>query len=296
MYRDEQGTDHRLALDGAVSHAKPQTGGTATLVRVQTARGLETFSEPHSPRKLFLDIENRPNLMHVWDVWKPNYSDAGMVEPQEIMCFAAGWADSEEVLYYSKYHDGRRVMLEAIHALLEEADIVIHYFGKKHDIPHINTDLIVEGFTPPSPYKQIDLYDTIKHKFGFAYNGLDHVCRRLGLSGKSGGKPGFENWVKLLADDADAWQAVMEYNIQDVIALKELYYTVRPWISSHPNVALFLDSPTRKCSKCQSSNVQFRGFSYTNAGVFRRIRCNDCGGWSKLPKRVNTTETRNIPD
>ncbi|NIV35232.1 MAG: hypothetical protein GWN58_38990, partial [Anaerolineae bacterium] len=49
-------------------------------------------------------------------------------------------------------------MLEGAWELLDEADAVVHYNGKKFDIPTLNREFVKYGFTPPSPYKQIDLY------------------------------------------------------------------------------------------------------------------------------------------
>lgn len=283
-----------VPLRGSERHDRTLSAKASAAGKTQPDKAARELTGPSSPKILFLDIENRPNLTYVWNVWKPNYNDAGLIEANEMVCFAAGWHGSEDIMFFSKYHDGKAVMLDSIWQLLDAADIVVHYYGKKHDIPHINKDLLVAGYQPPSPYKQIDLYDTIKHKFNFTYNSLDHVCKQLGLSGKSLGKPGFDNWIQLLSDDPEAWQFVMEYNIQDVITLKELYYKVRPWVSNHPNLSIY--DGGRTCPKCNSENTQLRGWVYTNASKYRQIYCNDCGGWSRLAKRTSTSERRNPAD
>lgn len=281
-------------LDGAESDSQPLSDSPSVPDKGQPDKSARTLTAPSDTKILFLDIENRPNLMHVWNVWKPNYSDAGLVDSKEMMCFAAGWHGTNDIMYFSKYHDGKAIMLDSVWQLLDEADIVVHYYGKKHDIPMINKDLWIAGYQPPSPYKQIDLYDTIKSKFDFTYNGLDHVCKQLGLSGKSHGKPGFENWIKLLSNDPEAWSEVMDYNIQDVVALKELYYRARPWISNHPNLSLY--DGKRECPKCKSDKIQLRGWVYTNASKFRQVYCNNCGAWSRLAQRVSTSDIRNTSD
>jgi hypothetical protein len=293
QWRDIQGNEYGVGLYEPVSHPKTVSSGAGGPILGPAHVGLASVTEPSEPRKLLIDIENRPNLMYVWDAFKPNFSPDGLVEPYEMISFAAKWHGVKETYFSSTYHDGKQAMLELLYYLMDKADIVIHYYGKRHDVPIINTELLLGGFSPPSPYRQIDLYDTVKHKFNFTYNKLGFVCEQLGLSGKAQ-SGGFQNWIKCIAGDADAWQTMMDYNIQDVITLEELYDKLLPWIPSHPNLALY--EGKRQCPRCQSNLIQFRGYVHTNASRFRQIYCSNCGGWSRLPTRTSTVDIRVAAD
>ena len=51
--------------------------------------------------------------------------------------------------------------------LIDEADIVVAYNGKKADIPWMNTRFIVHSMNPPKPYFIIDPCEVAKKKLLF---------------------------------------------------------------------------------------------------------------------------------
>ena len=70
-------------------------------------------------------------------------------------------------------------MLEGIHKLLDEADAVIHYNGKRFDIPSLNKEFLLNGMFPPAPFKEIDLLTVARGRFRFVSNKLDYVAQQL---------------------------------------------------------------------------------------------------------------------
>jgi DNA polymerase elongation subunit (family B) len=171
-------------------------------------------------------------------------------------------------------------MLRHIHALLEEADAVVHYNGEKFDIPTLNKEFVLSKMTPPSTYRQIDLYKTVRSQFRFTSNKLDYVAQRLGLGGKTQHK-GMELWTECMAFKDAAWNTMRTYNKQDVVLTEKLYNRLLPWIKNHPNVALYTDGTKAVCTTCGSINLNKRGFQTTNASRFQRYRCMDCGKWMR---------------
>lgn len=290
IYRDTEGHDSRVLLDGPVTHAKPRTPYTGTPIGSGIGEGLETLT---APLTLLIDIENSPNLAYVWDVWNQNINPQMVVQTKEILSFAFKWLGREKVYYRSQFHHGKDAMLKDLWQLMDAADVVIDYNGSRHDILHINQDLLIAGYQPPSPYQHIDLFRTVKRKFNFTYMTLSHVCEQLGLQSKQD-SGGFDTWLGCLQGNKESWDKLVEYNMGDIPPLEELYLRLRPWISPHPNLSLYTGD--RRCTHCQSTNIQFRGWRYTPAGKFRRIRCNDCGAWSRLAKRVSTTDIRVAAD
>jgi DNA polymerase elongation subunit (family B) len=238
-------------------------------------------------RILLLDIETAPNTAYVWGLWKQNVSVSQLTDSSFVMCWAAKWLGDGAVMY-NDFRGGKKKMLREIHALLSKADAVIHYNGRRFDIPTLNKEFLEQGMKPPAGYKQIDLLDTAKKEFRFPSNKLEYVARALKLEGKRKHE-GFELWVKCMAKDPDAWALMEDYNKQDVVVLENVYERFLPWIKSHPNVALHESLDGHSCPKCGSDKVQKRGFSFTSVSKYQRYQCGDCGAWSRERYRQKST-------
>jgi hypothetical protein len=243
-------------------------------------------------RTLLLDIETTPSLAYVWRLWQENIPLPRLVKSTEILCFAAKWDGERKIHFHSVHHDGADEMLQRAHALLNEADAVVHYNGKKFDIPHLQGAFVTAGMNPPSPFKQIDLYATVKRQFKFMSGKLDHVARELGLGGKLEHE-GFELWVKCMAGDEAAWRQMRRYNLQDVRLLQDTYDRLKPWIVGHPNTALH-NGVVDGCRVCGGTDLAREGYAYTQAGVFQRYSCRGCGAWGRGSKRIATVELREV--
>ena len=133
---------------------------------------------------LFLDIETAPNKVYCWGLWNQNISINQIVEPGYTICFAAKWENSKKIHFHSMQKNGIKRMVKEAHKLLEEADAVVHYNGKKFDIPTLNREFLLAELQPPSGYSEVDLYSAVKKKFRFASNKLDYVSSELGIGNK----------------------------------------------------------------------------------------------------------------
>lgn len=225
---------------------------------------------------LALDIETRPSLVYTWGLWNVNIGVDQVVDAGGVISFAASWIDEDEVEFRSDFHDGHKKMVKRLWALLDEADIVLHFNGRRFDVPHIHREFIEAGLLPTSPFKQIDLLETVKRQFRFLSNRLKHVAPQLGLEGKIENE-GFLLWLKCMENDEESWELMREYNIRDALLLKEAYPILLPWIKGHPNVAI--EGELENCPKCGSEKLQSRGWAYTRQAKFRRYQCQECGSW-----------------
>lgn len=234
-------------------------------------------------RTLLLDIETAPNTAYVWGLWKQNVSISQLTDSSFVMCWAAKWLGEPEV-HYADFRGGKKKMLHKVHKMLSEADAVIHYNGRRFDIPTLNKEFLEAGMAPPATYKQIDLLDTAKKQFRFPSNKLDYVARALKLEGKRKHE-GFELWVKCMAKDPEAWEIMSDYNKQDVNVLESVYEHFLPWIKQHPNVALHNGDEEHACTKCGGNHLVRRGYAYTSVSKYIRYRCSDCGSWSRVRQR-----------
>jgi DNA polymerase elongation subunit (family B) len=245
------------------------------------------------PKILTIDIETSPNLAHVWQIWNVNVGINQLLESGEVICFAAKWYGDRKTMFYSTYHDGKEQMVLAAHALLDEADIVVHYNGKRFDIPHLNREFLEAGLEPPAPYAQVDLYQTAKSKFRFPSNKLDYIAQTLDIGAKTS-HAGHTLWLDCLNGKPKAWKTMKEYNVHDVVLTETLYSRLLPWIHPHPNVNLYSDVLEEGCPNCGGTDLRREGYARTALGVYQRFQCRTCGKWSRDKHKLGGVDVRGV--
>lgn len=233
---------------------------------------------------LILDIETAPTAAYVWQMWDQNIAMNQIIKPGYILSYAAKWLGAFDIVCQSLATGTKEEMLQGVHKLLTEADIVIHYNGKKFDIPTLNREFILMGMRPPAGYKQIDLLPIVRQQFKFPHNKLDYVARALNCGGKMK-HAGFDMWVGCMKDDPASWEMMMEYNVEDVIITENVYRKILPWIPNHPNMGLF-NGEQDVCPNCGGKHLEKRGFSFTAAGKYQRYQCKACGSWSRSKTNI----------
>lgn len=232
---------------------------------------------------LLLDTETSPNTAFVWGMFKENIPLARLIDSSKLLCWSAKWLGSDDIMFASSEKMNHKRMLLKIWDLLDEADVVIHYNGNRFDIPVLNKEFLLYGLTPPSPYKNIDLYRVVKQNFRFTSNKLDFVSQQLGLGKKK--ETDFSLWVKCMANDPEAWKLMEEYNKHDVILLEQVYGKLIPWIKGHANYSLHSEDP-EVCPNCGEIHYQKRGFYFTNGCKYQRYKCLKCGTWFRDSKAI----------
>ena len=228
-------------------------------------------------RLLELDIESSPNEAYVWGN-KPKWIPAKqMKETSRVLCYAYRWVGETRVMLEAEWTSNSGYQhIFLLHKLLDEADAVITYNGKRFDIPVVNKEFLEHGLRPPSPYAHIDLYQTVKKNFRFTHNGLNDVCQQLGI-GKKVKHEGFELWIKVMEGDEAARKRMERYNKQDVRLLGRLYSRLLPWIQPHPNHNLFVDDNDPRCTNCGSKHIHRKGVERTTTQIYPRYSCQACG-------------------
>lgn len=256
-----------------------------------TDRNKPVLSVENTLKILLVDIETAPNTAYVWRIFKENISLSQLIDSSYVMCYSAKWYNSPEVVFDSVWNSGTKKMLEGIHSLMDEADAIVHYNGSRFDIPTLNREFLVNGFPPPSPAKQIDLYLTVKKQFKFVSNKLDYVAQQLGVGKKH--DTSFELWVGCMNGNKEDQEKMEEYNINDVMILEGVYTQIKPWIKNHANHGLYNDT-NLVCPNCGSNHYQKRGFAYTHAGKYQRFQCAGCGNWFRSKKAEKTLTFVNV--
>lgn len=234
------------------------------------------------PKVLILDIETKPIIAHVWQLWDNNVSLGQIQSDWSVLSWAAKWLDKDKVMYMDQRHskniDDDKKILEEMWKLLDECDVVLTQNGRAFDIKKLNARFIINGMQPPSSFKHIDTYRIAKSVFGFTSNKLEYMTDKLCTKYKKLKHkkfPGHEMWAECLKGNKAAWRAMEKYNKYDVLSLEELYHKLAPWDSSI-NFELYSDDADMRCN-CGSTKFKKRGFFFTNSGKFQRYKCKKCG-------------------
>lgn len=245
----------------------------------------------NSPKILLIDIETAPILGFCWGLFENNIALNQIHKDWHLLSYSAKWLNSNKI-YYKDQRNKKNIeddkeLLKEIWILLDEADIVIGQNSKAFDIKKLNARFIINGFQPPSSFKQIDTLQLSRKYFGFTSNKLEYLSKTLNKKHKKSSHKkfsGFELWKECLKNNIAAWKEMEHYNKLDVLSLEELYKKLAPWDTTI-NFNLYHNGLINQCN-CGSKNLKKYGFAYTSTGKFQRIKCVDCGAETREKQSV----------
>lgn len=226
------------------------------------------------PRVLVLDIETKPAIVATFGIRDQHIGHKQIMKDGGVICVGVMWLGDKRATVFSDWEHGRREMLEAVHAMLSEADAVATYNGAAFDIPKLQGEFLLAGMPPAPPVTQIDIYKSVR-RLGFISNKLDYIAPLLGIGSKVKHE-GLELWLKVMDGDPAAQKRMARYCAGDVKLTAQVYKKVQGFIVNHPHMA---NTPSLSCPACGSSRTQQRGFRRTKASLIARHQCQACGGW-----------------
>ncbi len=247
-----------------------------------------------TPAKVLLfDIETTPMEVYTWGLWKQNIHIGQIIKDWNIICWRGKWLFGDEIIgdvqtsEEAVNRDDERVS-KSLWKAINEADIIIAHNLLDFDLKKANSRFLKHGLLPPSSSQLIDTLKVARQQFKMASNKLDYLCSMLGIEAKL--DTGFELWKKCLAGDKNALKEMYDYCGQDTSILEDLYLKLRPWVKSHPNIALYLEDRDNACSNCGSHNLHEDSKPYyTPTGKYQAFRCFDCGAIIRSRHSVKRT-------
>lgn len=250
------------------------------------------MNEPKFPKILIFDVETAPMKAFVWGRWKQNIALNQTISEWFMLCWSAKWLYSDEVISdcltpeEAKEEFDYRIVSH-LWELIDQADIVVAYNGRRADIPWMNTRFIQNGLKPPSPYFIVDPCEVVRRDFGFSSNKLDALAGYFNISHKM--DTDFTLWSKAIEGEEESLNYMSIYCSKDVDILEDIYLIIRPWIKGHPNIGNIKETNKSVCSCCGSDNLEeIKGkFYYTSVGKYKLYRCKDCGSISRDRKNIN---------
>ena len=244
------------------------------------------FDDGKIPRVLLLDIETTPLKFFGWGLGKQYVNYGQIIDDWFMLSWSAKWLFSSEMKSEvltpeeSINRDDSRIV-KGIWQLMDDADIIIAHNGNDFDIKRLNTRFILNKMLPPMPYKTIDTLKVARRNFAFSSNTLDYLGK-LTLN-KQKIKTDFKLWVRCLLGEQVALDYMLKYNEEDVLLEEEVYLELRPWIRSHPNMALYMEAKEEVCANCGTKkDLDWEIGTYTTqVSQFTAFRCKNCGAISR---------------
>lgn len=235
------------------------------------------------PKILFWDIETSHNIVASFQLRDEYTPHTNIIQERFVICAAWKWLGKSKVYTASVLDDSKRFaknhaddkhVIEALHRVLSEADVIVAHNGDNFDMKFVQARMLYHNLPALPPIKSIDTYKVAKARFRFNSNRLDYLGKFLGFGGKKSTPSGL--WLDILKGDKKAVKVMVDYNKRDVTLLESVFKKFIPYIPTYINRQLFGGIG---CPRCGSSKVQSRGYAKTLTKNYRRFQCNKCSGW-----------------
>lgn len=248
----------------------------------------EVQYQGNKPKVLLYDLETSMIQAYTWGLWKQNISIDAIVQDWYILCFSARWLGEEATMSCSLHHfpvkegcsfkDNEEHLVKTLWHLVDEADALIAYNGKKFDKKKMNAKFLEYGLPEPSPYKIIDPMLIVKGNFALTSNKMDYVAKYVSDVEEGKLKTGLQLWIDCMNGDERAMEEMQTYCDQDIDVLERVYMSVRHWDSNSPNLALHYEDDTPRCNSCGSTELTpiENKYHHTNLSAFSLVRCDHC--------------------
>lgn len=158
------------------------------------------------------------------------------------------------------------------------ADYSVAHYGKRFDLPMIQTKCLKHRLGPMPNIPLIDTCDIAWKNFKLHSNRLGSWLEYLGCKHEKMPMR-TDDWLHAAHGCEKAMKAVKLRAREDVLGLEEIFIAMRPWIRHEPARALFLDSSG--CVSCGSYKLQNRGWQIAKTRRYQRLQCQDCGRWQR---------------
>ncbi len=229
---------------------------------------------------VLFDLETAPLLGYAFGLYEQNILH--VVRNPYILCFAYKELGQKGIMcksiwdypLYKKDPYDDSALLKDLHDVIESADVLIAHNGDNFDIKVANGRFIAKGLKPISEKISIDTLKEARKKFKLPSNKLTDLATYAGLGQKK--ETGKKLWIDCINGDKKAQKLMDEYCIHDVRLLEGIYYWMRPWMKTHPNLNI-LARTVAKCPVCLSGNHKKDGYAWKAGGKYQRFICQDCG-------------------
>ena len=249
------------------------------------------------PKILTLDLERIPGRVTL-DVWHPgDFKRLSYVGPERweslprTVCATAKWYGqrAEFIAEWQGDDVGARMW-----QLIDEADVIVTYNGKRADLRWLQQDWDVAGLPAPRPFKHVDLF-AMNARWAFERRSLAHLLDRLSLANKNGHYNADEARAAV-AGDEKAQKRLKRYNVGDVKVTEALFDRLRHHVKGI-NLGLYYPDceDVNRCPRCGAADT-LRDAGWYTAEQFRYAmrRCDACGGLARSGHIKRRSNVRSV--
>ncbi|MDB4028386.1 ribonuclease H-like domain-containing protein [Flavobacteriaceae bacterium] len=241
----------------------------------------------NAPKILLYDLETSMIKSYHWGLWQQNISIGAIIEDWYVICWSAKWLGTDAIINSSVHtepqcgprtRDSEHLVIRKLWDLVDEADILIAYNGKRFDRKKMNAKFLEYGLPEPSPYKVIDPMLIVKGNFALTSNKMDFVTKYIDSNDEGKLSTNLQLWIDAMEDDTIALDRMQVYCDEDINVLERVYMAVRHWDKNAPNLALHYKDDAPRCNGCGSKDLTLipNKTSNTNLSKFTIVRCNNC--------------------
>lgn len=264
----------------------------------------DTKKAAREPRVLIYDIETSLQTVAVFQLAGNDWiQPQNIVTERHLISACWQWLGESKVHSVSLLDDPKRFqkdphddkhVVETLHKVLSEADVVVAHYGDSFDNKYVLTRILYHGLDPLPPFQTIDTKKIAKQRFYLNSNSLDYIGKYLKLGGKINTPGGL--WLTILhggnsKEAVAAIKTMVVYNKRDVTLLRDVFLKLRPYIPNYVNRELF---GSTGCPRCGSKKTQSRGTYYAQTRTYRRFQCmGECKGWFRVLKADKDSSTPN---
>jgi hypothetical protein len=229
-------------------------------------------------KRLFFDIETSPNVVYSWRIgYNLTLTPDNIIDERKIICISYKWEDSDKIysLKWDKNQCDKQMLIDFIEQA-NQADELIAHNGDRFDIKWIRTRCIFHRIPMFPQYKTLDTLKKAKNGFNFNSNKLDYIAQFLGVGAKVK-HSGFDMWKKVMKNDPEAMDEMVNYCEGDIIVLEDVYFTMQNYIKTNTHNGVINNNLKYSCPSCGSEHSELLKNNVTAMGTIKRLmECNDC--------------------
>jgi DNA polymerase elongation subunit (family B) len=264
---------------------------TAKVTRKSRRKAEVVKFEPRKPRPVSFEPEAR---ILFWDI------EASTLEAEWGRIFCIGYkflGDKKPTIIscldapdYEDNPGSDRYVLEEFSKVYSAAHITVAHYGRKYDLPYVQTRLLFHGLPVLPPTPMCDTWRVARDNLKLKSNRLANIVDFLDVTQKTPLRPSV--WRAAAAGHKPSLRYIEDHCLADIEALADTYIRLRPLMTRHPNVNIAalnlmgLDA----CPNCGAGaeRLQRRGRYVSLARVCARFQCQSCGSWHQGPPRKPT--------
>ncbi len=176
-----------------------------------------------------------------------------------------------------------REVVETLHEVLSQADVIVGHNQDKFDLKKFNTRALFHGLSHIGPKIQVDTLKIARAHLDLPSYSLYYISGYFGI----GIKLDSPDWDKVLDGDLEEIKRMRTYNMGDVNVTDLLFTLLRRFMKIDLNkvspVKDVVGVMVHKCPSCQSDYLRQDKAVYKKNGSLagHLYQCFDCSRWSQ---------------